>query len=315
MGLCAKIKSTKKMRYTTLPDVRSLRACVIGLGNVGYPTAAHLRKQGFSTCGYDISKVKAASVNPFPAYNKWIDVPNCDAYFVCVNTGWRNDRPDMSNIFDVCHKIAQSQHDSRPLVSIESTVSLGTCQKVTALFNEVHLVHVPHRFWSEEPKQHGVKQLRVIGALDKESLEVGQKLYSALEIPLFPVPSLEVAEMTKIAENAYRFVQIAFSEQLQMICEKHGLSFNKVRDAANTKWNVKLLEAREGIGGDCLPKDIRFLGALLENPLLKGAIEADRWYAERTSHGTGSEALLSTATIDRDSKKSTFDSLEHSAET
>jgi nucleotide sugar dehydrogenase len=260
------------------PDIKSIRACVIGLGNVGYPTAAHLRKHGFTTCGYDVSKTKAMSVNPFPAYSKWDDVPESDAYFICVNTDWRNETPNMSNVFDVCRKIAQLRHDTRPLVSIESTVSLGTCKKVATFFDSVHLVHVPHRFWSKEPQQHGVRQSRVMGALNKESLEIGQQLYSALEIPLYPVSSLEVAEMTKIAENAYRFMQIAFSEQLRLTCEKHGMSFEEVRNAANTKWNISLLDAREGIGGDCLPKDIRYLNFLLENPLLKGAIEVDRLY-------------------------------------
>lgn len=294
------LRSKKKMRYAMFPDMRSICACVIGLGNVGYPTAAHLRKRGFATCGYDVSDVKVATVNPFPAYSKWTDVPNCDAYFICVNTNWRNDRPDMSNIFDACRKIAQSQHDNRPLVSIESTVSLGTCQKVAALFDRVHLVHVPHRFWSEDPGPHGVRQLRVMGGLDKESIDVGKRLYGALDIPLFPVPSLEVAEMTKIAENAYRFVQIAFSEQLRLICEEHGLSFSEVRDAANTKWNVKLLEAREGIGGDCLPKDIRFLASLMETPLLKGAIETDRLYVEHTGRETGSRNVASWSPNDVD---------------
>jgi UDP-N-acetyl-D-mannosaminuronic acid dehydrogenase len=209
----------------------------------------------------------------------------------------------MSNIFDVGRKIAQSSHCNQPIVSIESTVSLGTSRKVAELFDGVCLVHVPHRFWAESPRNHGVKQLRVIGALDEDSLEVGQQLYNALNIPLFPVPSLEIAEMAKIAENAYRFVQIAFSEQLKLICESHGLSFNEVRDAINTKWNIELLEAREGIGGDCLPKDIRFLASLMETPLLKGAIEADKLYIKHKSAGSRNAALTRSNDVDHKFQK------------
>jgi len=64
-----------------------------------------------------------------------------------------------------------------------------------------------------------------------------------------------------------------------MICETLGLDFNKVREACNTKWNVEILEAREGIGGHCLPKDIRYLSSLtIHNRLLEGAIKADEQY-------------------------------------
>jgi UDP-N-acetyl-D-mannosaminuronate dehydrogenase len=73
-------------------------------------------------------------------------------------------------------------------------------------------------------------------------------------------------------------VQIAFVEQLRLICEKHGILFEEVRKSANTKWNVELLEARDGIKGECLPKDIRYLATLEESPLLQGAIETDERY-------------------------------------
>jgi UDP-N-acetyl-D-mannosaminuronate dehydrogenase len=92
--------------------------------------------------------------------------------------------------------------------------------------------------------------------------------------------------MAKITENAYRYVQIAFAEELRMACEALGLDFNEVREACNTKWNVEILEAREGIGGHCLPKDIRYLSSLtIHNTLLKAAIKADeeyrKWLSEK----------------------------------
>jgi len=75
----------------------------------------------------------------------------------------------------------------------------------------------------------------VIGGIDDESLKAGMEFYKGLDMPLHATPSIEVAEITKITENAYRFAQIAFVEELKLICDKIGLPFEKVRESANTK--------------------------------------------------------------------------------
>ena len=255
------------------------KVCVIGLGNVGRPTASYIHEHGYPVYGYDIDHKKISQLNPITAFCNWSEVPECNTYIVCVNTGWKDGKPDMSNVFDACKKIAEKKKE-KPLVCIESTVAVGTCRKIAEMFDEVYLAHVPHRFWAGDPKEHGVKQVRVVGALDYESLIRAKSFYESMGIPLYPVSSLEVAEMAKIAENAYRFVQIAFVEQLRLLCEKHNIPFKEVRESANTKWNIELLEARDGIKGECLPKDIRYLAALGEAPILRGAIETDRKYVK-----------------------------------
>ena len=265
------IKTEKKDRQNN-----SVKVCVAGLGTVGYPTACHISNHGFSLCGYDIDSQKLTEINPFDAFSEWSKVPNCEIYVVCVSSNWKDGKPDMSNVFDVCRKI--SRNGKKPLVCIESTVSVGTCRRLAELFDDVSLVYVPHRYWSGDSEEHGVKQIRVIGALDEASLVKAKEFYGALEIPLYLVSSLEAAEVIKIAENAYRFAQIAFVEQLKLLCEENDIPFEEVRKGANTKWNVNLLEAREGIGGDCLPKDIKYLACLGESSLLKSAIEADKHF-------------------------------------
>ena len=131
----------------------------------------------------------------------------------------------------------------------------------------------------EEPVDHGVKQLRVIGAINEESLERGLEFYRSLKVPLHVCPTIEIAETCKIAENTYRFVQIAFAEELRMICEEKEIPFDEVRKACNTKWNVEILDARDGIYGSCLPQDIGFLSRLTDHsPLLDGAILTDQNY-------------------------------------
>ncbi len=257
---------------------KSDKVCVAGLGTIGYPTACYISNQGFPVFGYDIDKKKTLKIDLFNASSEWSEVPRCEVYVLCVNTGWENGKPDMSNLFDVCQKISGGRNN--PLVCIESTVTVGTCRELVGLFDRVHMVYIPHRYWSGNPDEYGVNQIRVMGALNEASLAKGKEFYEALKIPLYTVSSLEVAEIVKTAENAYRFVQIAFVEQLKLLCEERRIPFKEVRDGANTKWNVSLLEARKGIRGKCLPKDIRYLASIGYAPLLQGAIEADRNYIE-----------------------------------
>ena len=143
------------------------------------------------------------------------------------------------------------------------------------------LVHCPERYWVNEPLTHGIRQLRVIGAINEQSLKKGLEFYEALDIPIHVCPKIEVAEACKIAENAYRFIQIAFAEELRMICEDKYIPFDDLRAACNTKWNIEILEARDGICGKCLPKDTGYLNNMAENlqvPLIQGAILTDEIY-------------------------------------
>jgi len=278
--------SIEKLKANKTEKVDSMRICVLGLGQVGLPTATYILEKGLEVWGYDINPItieKAKEEGILKATSNWQEVPPADIYIICVSTMLKSDLPDLSPIFDVCEKISQKSCSSS-LVSIESTIMPGASKKVYEnIFNKnINLVHVPHRYWAEDQARHGVKQLRVIGAVNPESLNTGLKFYrDILEIPLHVVSSIEIAEMSKIAENAYRYVQIAFAEELKMICREIGLNFNEVQGACNTKWNIEIPEARDGIGGHCLPKDTRHLASLTTyNTLLKSAIIVDKTYRE-----------------------------------
>jgi nucleotide sugar dehydrogenase len=274
--------------------------CVAGLGQVGLPTAEYIKNKGLRVWGYDIAEeavVKAKSKGII-ATTDFRKLPHdIDVYVICVSTTLSdNKEPDLSAVFDVCEKIAESNNASS-LISIESTIIPGTTRKIFRdIFDgNAHLVHVPHRYWSGDPIRYGVRQLRIIGALNDESLKMGLTFYkNVLDIPLHVVSSVEIAELCKIAENAYRYMCIAFAEELRMICEELGLDFGEVREACNTKWNVNILEARDGIGGHCLPKDTYYLIALTKyNTLLKAATSVDRQYREWLKHrGKGSKSVL-----------------------
>jgi len=259
------------------------KACVIGLGQIGFPVAEYLDTKDLEVWGYDISQVTvehAIETGKFKATALWSEVPEMDVYVVCVTTGQLNDCPDVSAVFKVCKKIVEKASSSA-LVSIESTVVPGTCQKVfEEIFkSKLKLIHVPHRYWADEPEEHGVNQIRVIGAVNTESLEAGLSLYrETLGIPLHVCQTIEVAEMCKITENSHRYLQIAFAEDLKMLCSKVGMDFKDLRVAMNTKWNVDLPEARDGIGRHCLPKDIRYVTSLAPSTLLGSAMKVDKQY-------------------------------------
>jgi UDP-N-acetyl-D-mannosaminuronate dehydrogenase len=107
--------------------------------------------------------------------------------------------------------------------------------------------------------------------------------HQGLGIPMHPVSSVEVAELTKIVENAHRYLQIAFAEELYLYCKSSGLSFSELRESLNTKWNVEILEPRDGIGGHCLPKDTKmFINSsnTIKSKILQAAMEIDEDYRE-----------------------------------
>ena len=105
-----------------------------------------------------------------------------------------------------------------------------------------------------------------------------------LGIPLHPVSNIEIAEISKIAENAHRYLQIAFAEDLYLYSQSNEINFAELREALNTKWNVNILEPRDGIGGHCLPKDTKMFLRSSKSPnkskILTAAIEVDYTYRE-----------------------------------
>jgi len=265
--------------------------CVIGLGQIGFPVAKYIAAKGFDVYGFDINPAAVEHGNEngkFKATSQWSQIPKADAYIICVTTGQIDSKPDLKAVFEVCKKVAE-QADANTLVAIESTILPGTSKKIfeECFKGKVLMVHAPHRYWADQEDKYGVNQVRVIGGVNQESLDAGMKFYKDhLGIPMHTVSSVEVAEMCKITENSHRFLQIAFAEDLKMMCSRIGMNFDELREAMNTKWNVDLPEAREGIGRHCLPKDIRYVTTLTSSILLSSAMEADKQYREWLSKQT-----------------------------
>jgi len=241
-----------------------MKVLVIGLGVVGFPTAEYFGRF-FDVYGYDTTFRCGKNFTTVRTFNR----VEPDIFVICVPT---------NQVRNICKDI-----DRNKLVLIESTMQIGTCKKIAEDFGIKLLAHCPHRYWELSSTLHGVKQLRVLGALNNESLKLAKQVYAKTGISVHSVSSLEVAEASKLVENANRFVNIAFSEEIKMLCGKLELDFEEVKRACNTKWNINLLEARDGIGGVCLPQDIRFLLKLYEKlcckeGLMKGAVKTNEKY-------------------------------------
>jgi len=218
----------------------------------------------------------------------------------------------VDGLMSVVEKISR-EAKTGALISIESTIPKGTSQKVfEKLDHRLHVVHAPHRWYALEEQDHGVNQLRILGGVNKCCLQEGLRFYDgktskdmdaaaaaaasttspipaasnevhALSIPMHPVSFIEVAELTKIIENAHRYLQIAFAEELYLYCRINNISFTELRESLNTKWNVEVLEPRDGIGGHCLPKDTKmFINSSnsIRSKILQAAIEIDEDYRE-----------------------------------
>jgi UDP-N-acetyl-D-mannosaminuronate dehydrogenase len=283
--------------------------------------AKYVKEKGFDAYGYDINEKAMSVAESNFGIKKASSFNEFDVLIICVSTHVPDDMfsPQVDGLMSVVEKISR-EAKTGALISIESTIPKGTSQKVfEKLDHRLHVVHAPHRWYALEEQDHGVNQLRILGGVSKCCLQEGLKFYDgkisvsdkeatlsstfspaassaasaassaagaeahALSIPMHPVSSIEVAELTKIIENAHRYLQIAFAEELYLYCRTNNISFTELRDSLNTKWNVEVLEPRDGIGGHCLPKDTKmFINSsnATRSKILQAAIEIDEDYRE-----------------------------------
>lgn len=259
---------------------------IIGLGQIGYSNAEYITSLGLKVDGYDISEkaIQRALENKV-IQNRAASFEGYDYYVICISTHKPDNMfvPFLDGLFDISQRLAQ-EGKTGALVGIDSTITRGTSEKVKQILgHRLHVVHVPHRFYVHEKQEHGVKQTRVLGACDPCCENEAKSFYGKmLEIPLHSVSSVDIAELTKVVENSYRFMEIAFAEELKIICDKSNINFDELREAINTKWNIKILEAKDGIGGHCLPKDsqmfLEFSNNMLVTSLIKAAKLIDKEY-------------------------------------
>ncbi|MBI3638929.1 MAG: potassium transporter TrkA [Thaumarchaeota archaeon] len=251
---------------------------IIGLGQIGYSNAEYMSSIGLDVDGFDISeKAIQRALDNKVIHNKASNFRNYDYYVICISTHRPEDMfvPYLDGLYDIARKISH-EGKTDALVGIDSTITRGTSEEIKKILgHRLHVVHVPHRFYIHEQKDHGVRQTRVLGGCEPCCVKEARYFYGEmLQIPLHIVSSAEIAELTKVVENSYRFMEIAFAEELKMVCDNTSVDFNELRNAINTKWNVKIFEAQKGIGGHCLPKDSQMFLEFSKNVLVTSLIGA-----------------------------------------
>jgi nucleotide sugar dehydrogenase len=280
---------------------------IVGLGQIGYSNAEYMKELGMNVDGYDIDsravqraldhKLIRRGAKSFEGY---------DYYILCVSTHnpANMSLPSFDGLLSTAYRLS-SEGKRGALVAIESTVTRGMSNKIEQILeHQLHVAHVPHRFYADEKDEHGVRQTRVLGGCRSCCTNRAVHLYrNLLDIPVHVVRSIQLAELSKVIENSHRFMEIAFAEELKMLCNAYSLDFTELREAVNSKWNVKILEPRKGIGGHCLPKDSQMYldlsNMISEISVIDAAKIVDRKYKRMMTQNTEIRVIVTEVLPDQ----------------
>lgn len=257
---------------------------VIGLGYIGLPTALMMASHGVEVVGTDYNKELVATLNTGRTTFKedgldelfqdavkagikfTTEYQVTDTYIISVPTPYDK----FSKKIDACYVVAAVQ-DIMKVASqgatlvIESTVSPGTIEKfvrpVVAEANrtDLQLVHAPERIIPSNMVYELLHNNRTIGADDKSIGEAIAKLYASFCQGEIIVTDIKTAEMTKVVENTFRAVNIAFANELAKICRHDNMNVYEIIKICNMHPRVNILQPGPGVGGHCISIDPWFL--------------------------------------------------------
>lgn len=257
---------------------------VIGLGYIGLPTALMMASHGVEVVGTDYNEKLVATLNAgkttfredcldelFEEAVKagirfTTEYQKCDTYIVSVPTPYDkvDKKIDPSYVVAACRTVLGVAPESATLV-IESTISPNTIDRfVRPLLEEanrrdISLVHAPERIIPGNMVYELVHNNRTIGADDTEVGKEVAEMYASFCQGEISVTDIRTAEMTKVVENTFRAVNIAFANELAKICRIGGMDVAEVIRIANKHPRVNILQPGPGVGGHCIPVDPWFL--------------------------------------------------------
>ncbi len=260
---------------------------VIGLGYIGLPTALMMSSHGVEVIGTDCNKELVATLNTGKttfkekgldelfqnALNSGIKFTTeyqvTDCYIISVPTPYDkfDKRVDTSYLVEAVKEIMRVCPKGATIV-IESTVSPGTIDKYIRpvvvkngfkIGEEINLVHAPERIIPGNMIHELVYNNRTIGADDKAVGEKIKTLYSSFCQGEIVVTDIRTAEMTKVVENTFRAVNIAFANELAKICSYDKMDVYEIIRICNMHPRVKILQPGPGVGGHCISVDPWFL--------------------------------------------------------
>ncbi|MFC0525133.1 nucleotide sugar dehydrogenase [Pontibacillus salicampi] len=263
---------------------------VVGMGYVGLPLAVEMVKSGFTVCGIDLSENKINQLKQGKTYitdvsdedmeevmaskrflptTDYSNVSELDAISICVPTPLsENQDPDTSYITGVIDSI-KPYVKKGIMITLESTTYPGTTEElILSEFNkmgyeagkDLFLCYSPERVDPGNKKYSTHNMPKVIGGTTEKCNELGVALYQNYVGNVVPVSSPKVAEMSKLLENTFRSINIAFVNEIAMMCERMDIDVWEVIDAAATKpFGFMKFQPGPGIGGHCIPLDPMYL--------------------------------------------------------
>ena len=291
-----------------------MKVCFMGLGYIGLPTAIIAAGSGVDVIGVDVNPKVVEMTNRGVIHIvepglqelcsevvktgklKASGTPEeSDVYLVVVPTPFKgNHEPDISYVEAATRMMAPLLKEG-DLFVIESTSPVGTTEKMGHLIyalrpeltGKVFIAYCPERVLPGNVIYELVHNDRVIGGLDKESTEKAVQFYSLFVKGTLHRTNARTAEMCKLTENSSRDVQIAFANELSLICDKAGIDVWELIELANKHPRVNILQPGSGVGGHCIAVDPYFLTSEFpyESQLISKAREINNykafWCAEK----------------------------------
>jgi len=281
---------------------------VIGLGYIGLPTSAAIASQGVMVKGVDVNPATVDAINAglVPIVEPDLDVvvagavargslvasltvPEADAFLIAVPTPFTDDhKPDMSYVESAARAIAPVLRGGE-VVILESTSPPGTTRQISEWIAaerpdlklphvapdapDVHVAHCPERVLPGRIMVELVTNDRVVGGITRACAEKAAAIYKLFCKGDILLTDAESAEMSKLVENSFRDVNIAFANELASICEEMKLDVWEVIELANKHPRVNVLRPGPGVGGHCIAVDPWFIvaGAPAQAKLIRQA--------------------------------------------
>ena len=271
---------------------KELTAGVVGLGYVGLPLAVEKAKAGFKTVGFDVQESKVDMVNAghnyigdvvdeelsklietgmLSATNDFSFIKDVDFVAICVPTPLdSHQQPDINYVRSSAELIAKYMKVGT-IVVLESTTYPGTTEELLKPILEkrsglecrkdFYLDFSPERVDPGNAVYKTKNTPKVVGGIGKDAVDVIAAVYEAvLDSDVFKASSPAVAEMEKILENTYRNINIGLANEIAILCNKMGIDYWEVVDAASTKpYGFQPFYPGPGLGGHCIPLDPYYL--------------------------------------------------------
>lgn len=292
-----------------------MKACFIGLGYIGLPTAIVAADNSVEVVGVDVNPHVVETINKGKIHivepgladlaakvvsNGWLkaqsEPESSDVFLIVVPTPFTGDHePDTSYVEAATRNVIPFLKEG-DLYIIESTSPVGTTENMAELIfserpelkDKIYIAYCPERVLPGNIIYELVNNDRVIGGLNPESTEKAVEFYSKFVKGVCHKTNTRTAEMCKLTENSSRDVQIAFANELSIICDKAGINVWELIELANKHPRVNILQPGSGVGGHCIAVDPYFITSAfpMESQIIGKARELNNykafWCAEKT---------------------------------